>query len=188
MRAFRARERAEGPKRGPAWWSDIEQVADDICVAVFCYLDGDQVRAKMETFRGIDNYSDAGRWLSTMKREYLEPCETRAQRQEPEMKYRYEVTPRAADLGGGWNLKMFDGDVQVGGGAFPVFADFSNIGVAWWNAITENERAHWLSIAGTAVPADAWKAFLASEAEGEAVEAGEDWLSSRPGADECPLS
>lgn len=74
VRAFRARQRAEGPKHSPAWWSDIEQVAEDICVAVFSYLDGDQVRAKMETFRGIDNYSDAGQWLRTMKREYLEPC------------------------------------------------------------------------------------------------------------------
>lgn len=72
VRAFRARQSAEGPKRGPAWWSDIEQVTHDICVAVFSYLDGDQVRAKMETFRGIDNYRDAGRWLYTMKSEYLE--------------------------------------------------------------------------------------------------------------------
>lgn len=74
VRAFRARQRAEGPARGSAWWSDVEQVDEGICVAVFSYLDGDQVRAKMETFRGIDNYSDAGRWLRTMKREYLEPC------------------------------------------------------------------------------------------------------------------
>lgn len=182
MRAFRARERAEGPKHAPAYWSDIEQVADDICVAVFSYLDGDQVRAKMETFRGIDNYSDAGRWLSTMKREYLEPCETRAQRQEPEMKYRYEVTPRAADLGGGWNLKMFENDVEVGGGVFPLEgADNPDYGVDWWNAMTEDVRAHWLSVAGTAVPADAWLACLANEAERAAVEAGEEWLSSASG-------
>jgi len=99
------------------------------------------------------------------------------------MKYRYEVTPRAADLGGGWNLKLFEGDVEAGGGVFPLeWADDPEQGVSWWNAMSEEVRAHWLSVAGTAVPADAWQAYLTSEAEGDAIEAGEEWLSSRPGA------
>ncbi len=29
-------------------------------------------------------------------------------------------------------------------------------GMAWWNALTEGERANWLARADTAVPAEAW--------------------------------
>ncbi len=32
-------------------------------------------------------------------------------------------------------------------------------GIAWWNALTEAERAKWLAQAGTAVPADAWAEY-----------------------------
>lgn len=32
-------------------------------------------------------------------------------------------------------------------------------GIEWWNALTEQERAEWLQKAGSAVVADAWKAF-----------------------------
>lgn len=32
-------------------------------------------------------------------------------------------------------------------------------GIAWWNALTETERAKWLAQAGSAVPADAWAAY-----------------------------
>lgn len=32
-------------------------------------------------------------------------------------------------------------------------------GIAWWNALTEAERAKWLAETGTAVPADAWAAY-----------------------------
>jgi hypothetical protein len=31
----------------------------------------------------------------------------------------YEVTARAATVGGGWNVKFYDGDVEMGGGVFP---------------------------------------------------------------------
>jgi len=36
------------------------------------------------------------------------------------------------------------------------------VAMTWWNSITEERRRHWLSVAGTAVPADAWRAFAAS--------------------------
>lgn len=36
-------------------------------------------------------------------------------------------------------------------------------GIDWWNSLTEERRWHWLSVAGSVVPADAWRAFLASE-------------------------
>ena len=32
-------------------------------------------------------------------------------------------------------------------------------GIAWWNRLTAASRAHWLRIAATSVPADAWAAF-----------------------------
>lgn len=36
-------------------------------------------------------------------------------------------------------------------------------GIDWWNGLSEERRAHWLQVAGSAVPADAWRAFLESE-------------------------
>jgi hypothetical protein len=32
-------------------------------------------------------------------------------------------------------------------------------GMAWWNSLTEAERAYWLHRADTATPAEAWDAF-----------------------------
>lgn len=35
------------------------------------------------------------------------------------MTYSYEITPRPVELGGGWRLRLLEGDQEVGGGAFP---------------------------------------------------------------------
>lgn len=35
-------------------------------------------------------------------------------------------------------------------------------GIAWWNSLTEQMRLYWLNVAGSAVPADARAAYLAS--------------------------
>ena len=32
-------------------------------------------------------------------------------------------------------------------------------GMLWWNRLTERERQHWLDRAGSARPADAWRAY-----------------------------
>lgn len=32
-------------------------------------------------------------------------------------------------------------------------------GIAWWNGLSEADRAAWLKGAGSAVPAEAWAAF-----------------------------
>jgi len=32
-------------------------------------------------------------------------------------------------------------------------------GIAWWNGLSEADRAAWMERAGSAVPADAWAAF-----------------------------
>ena len=36
-------------------------------------------------------------------------------------------------------------------------------GMAWFNSLTASERRHWLEVAGSAVPADAWRAFKTGE-------------------------
>lgn len=33
------------------------------------------------------------------------------------------------------------------------------LGIIWWNRISRAERAHWLEVAGSYVPAEAWAAF-----------------------------
>lgn len=33
--------------------------------------------------------------------------------------YRYEIEPHPAAMGGGWRLRLFDGEKEVGGGLFP---------------------------------------------------------------------
>ena len=38
-------------------------------------------------------------------------------------------------------------------------------GIAWWNGLTEVARSYWLSVAGSAVPADAWAAYKRSVQE-----------------------
>lgn len=37
----------------------------------------------------------------------------------------------------------------------------ATLGMAWWNRLTERERLHWLLMAGSDVPADAWAVFRA---------------------------
>jgi len=33
------------------------------------------------------------------------------------------------------------------------------VGMAWWNILTETERARWLARAGSVRPLDAWRAY-----------------------------
>jgi hypothetical protein len=33
------------------------------------------------------------------------------------------------------------------------------LGITWWNRISRAQRAHWLEVAESFVPADAWAAF-----------------------------
>jgi hypothetical protein len=37
----------------------------------------------------------------------------------------------------------------------------ARIGMAWWNGLTPTRRRYWLDVAGSARPADAWRAFQA---------------------------
>lgn len=101
------------------------------------------------------------------------------------MSYEYHVTPRPEELGGGWRLQLLEDDVEVGVGVFPVaWEEDPQQGITWWNAMTEKARAHWLAVAGSAVPADAWRAYLTEEGHVDAVTEGETWLDTRPKDDD----
>jgi hypothetical protein len=95
------------------------------------------------------------------------------------MQYSYEITPRPAELGGGWRLRLLEDGEEVGGGAFPVAPADPQQGMAWWNAMAETERGHWLSVAGSARPADAYDAFMLAEAHIDAEDEAYAWLDSR---------
>lgn len=95
------------------------------------------------------------------------------------MRYSYEITLRAAELGGGWKLRLLDGDLEMGGGVFPVVDDDPDAGMTWWNECSEQERAHWLTMASSARPADAYHAYLLAEAYADAEATAYEWLDSR---------
>lgn len=87
----------------------------------------------------------------------------------------YEITPRPAALGGGWNLVLFQGGDEAGGGVFPIAEESPLVGMTWWNLLTEELRAHWLMMAASAVPAAARYAFLLAEAYTAAQDEGQAW-------------
>ena len=43
----------------------------------------------------------------------------------------------------------------------PASADATR-GIAWYNGLSRAERGYWLDAAGSAVPADAWRAYKAA--------------------------
>jgi hypothetical protein len=98
------------------------------------------------------------------------------------MKYSYTITPRPAELGGGWRLRLLEDGEEVGGGVFPVEQDEA-AGMVWWNGLQERERAWWLERAvergalGTA--ADGYLSYLLAEAHADAEDTACEWLDSR---------
>jgi len=99
----------------------------------------------------------------------------------------YQITPRPLDLGGDWRLRILEDKQEVGGGAFPLLQEDALQGIVWWNQIHELERGQWLTVAESAVPADARIAYLLAEARADAESVAYDWLGSRD-APEDPQS
>jgi len=95
------------------------------------------------------------------------------------MTYSYEITPRPAALGGGWKLTLLQDDQEAGGGVFPVPEDDPQAGMDWWNSLDEEQRAHWLMMAASAMPAAARHAYLLAEAYADAESTAYEWLDSR---------
>ena len=94
------------------------------------------------------------------------------------MKYSYEITPRPVELGGGWRLQLLENGEEVGGGVFPIVDDPA-AGMSWWNECSEQERSHWLMMAASALPADAYHAYLLAETYADAEATAYEWLDSR---------
>lgn len=55
-----------------------------------------------------------------------------------------------------------DAACEAGYWPYGVELDEPLAGMDWWNQLTEMMRLHWLNMAGSAVPADAYRAYLAS--------------------------
>ena len=91
----------------------------------------------------------------------------------------YKIKPRPTELGGGWRLYLLEDGEEVGGGVFPVEDANPQKGVDWWNGLQERERAHWMAVAMSAIPADAWAAYLRSEAYLDAQAEASKWLATR---------
>ncbi len=62
---------------------------------------------------------------------------------------------------------------------FPVADGDPETGMTWWNECSEQERAHWLIIAASARPADAYHAYQLAEAYADAEATAYEWLDSR---------
>lgn len=54
----------------------------------------------------------------------------------------YEIRSRPTHLGGGWRLKLIANGEEADGGVFPVGEEDAAAGIAWWNDLTEERRAH----------------------------------------------
>ena len=95
------------------------------------------------------------------------------------MKFSYEITPRPDNLGGGWRLRLLEDDEEVGGGVFLVEPADPHQGMAWWNAMSQDERSYWLDMTGSARPSDAYDASLLADAHSEAQGEAYTWLDSK---------
>ena len=95
------------------------------------------------------------------------------------MRYSYEIKPRPAELGGGWRLCLLEDGEEVGGGVFLVEPADPHQGMAWWNAMTEDERSYWLHMTDSARPSDAYDASLLADAHSEAQSEAYAGLNSK---------
>lgn len=95
------------------------------------------------------------------------------------MSYSYEIKSRPVELGGGWKLTLLQDGQEAGGGVFPIPEDDPQAGMDWWNGCSEQERAHWLMMAASARPADAYHAFMLAEAYADAESTAYEWLDSK---------
>lgn len=62
-------------------------------------------------------------------------------------KHSYEITPRQANLGGGWRLRLLQGCEEIGGGVFPPMEGIDDaekaVQAAYDDALSEAES--WLA-------------------------------------------
>ncbi|MFX1767797.1 hypothetical protein PWP93_35490 [Paraburkholderia sp. A1RI-2L] len=95
-------------------------------------------------------------------------------------KYAYRVSPRTAELGGGYHLRLYVDGEEMGGGVYPADPDAAPAdAVDWWNRLKEHERAVWLVKANSALAVDAWGEFLREKAHADALAEGWKWITRR---------
>ncbi|MUI10926.1 hypothetical protein GJV26_00240 [Massilia dura] len=95
------------------------------------------------------------------------------------MQYSYTIEPRADQLGGGWQLRLIQEGLEVGGGVFPVPAHDPVEGIDWWDALGEDDRAYWLTQAIEPTASEAFNAYLVASALADAEEHAKGWINSR---------
>jgi hypothetical protein len=89
----------------------------------------------------------------------------------------YKIHPRPADLGGGWNLKLYEDDQEAGSGVYLAREEDSHVGGEWWNGLPDTQQWHWLMMAASSMPAAARNAYLLAEAYNDAMDEGESWAA-----------
>ena len=95
------------------------------------------------------------------------------------MAYTYEINPRPAALGGGWQVRLLNEGEEVGGGVFPVVVE-EVAGIAWWNGLNDAERTQWLQqCEGLGTATNAYAAYLRGQAYSDAEAMATEWLNSR---------
>lgn len=89
----------------------------------------------------------------------------------------FTIEPRAANVGGGWKLRLLSDGEEAGGGVFPVDPNEDpEEGAAWWNGLPEDERVQWMAKAGnTGRVVDAYGAYITHESWLDAEQEGHDW-------------
>jgi len=91
----------------------------------------------------------------------------------------YRIEPRSPSEGGGWTLKKYEEDREVGRGAYLANPhEECPIGVAWFYRLPENVQNHWLKVGGSERLIDAWRAYLNAEAFIDAKREAEIWLAT----------
>jgi hypothetical protein len=97
------------------------------------------------------------------------------------MSYHYEINPRPVELGGGWKVRLLEGDEEMGGGVFPPREAVEGEAIKWWRGLSESERdwwaQHYAPQGGGMDTADlAYSAYLREEAYQEAQDFANEWL------------
>ncbi|WP_229487555.1 hypothetical protein [Pseudoduganella lutea] len=95
---------------------------------------------------------------------------------ELDLHYRYAIEPRSDHMGGGWLLRFFAGEEEVGGGIFAVPAYDTAECMKWWNRLSEDNRADWLTQAIEPTVTEAYNAYLTEASLTDAETMAQAWL------------
>lgn len=92
------------------------------------------------------------------------------------MRRSYEIYSRPYHIGSGWNRTFIENRAEAGGAVFCVLDDDPLESAAWWDALPDERRAHWLKMTSSQTPAAARLAYLLATAYNDALDKGESWI------------